>query len=75
MIAQQDVTLAPWLYGIVNHIPTRSGDFLRSLAEAALRADADNYLILRPALVQLREKYPGYNDPGAWSDIVGGAMP
>jgi hypothetical protein len=64
IIAQEDKELFPWLLGIANGKPCRSGDFLRSLAEAALRADSINYMRLRPALVEIRTSYPDYNDPG-----------
>jgi hypothetical protein len=63
MVAHTDRELLPWLLGIANGKPTRSGDFLRCLAEAALRADVANYPIVRPALLQIREKYPDYCDP------------
>jgi hypothetical protein len=62
MTAHQDLKLFPWLLGIINNKPTRAGDFLRSLADAALRADAENYITLRPALLDIRTKYPGYRD-------------
>jgi len=62
MIVQTDPALISWVLGIANGKPTRSGDFLRALADAALRADALNYEILRPALLQLKEKYPQYLD-------------
>lgn len=61
-IAQNDPQLIEWLLGIVNGKPTRSGDFLRSVAEAALRADHQNYLLLRPALLEMQKKYPEYLD-------------
>lgn len=38
----------------------RAGHFLSYLAKAALLADWENYPILRPVLVQMREKYPVY---------------
>lgn len=60
MIAQTDPELSEWLLGITNNTPTRPGDFLRSLAEAALRADGNNYLLLRPALLAIKANYPGY---------------
>lgn len=62
MIVQTDPALISWVLGISNGKPTRSGDFLRALADAALRADALNYAILRPALLELKEKYPQYVD-------------
>lgn len=36
----------------------RAGDFLKAFATAALRADAENYEIIRPAVLKFMEKYP-----------------
>ena len=58
-LAQSDDVLLPWLLGIV-HPQSGAGSFLKSLADAALRADWENYPILRPALLELRAKYPKY---------------
>jgi hypothetical protein len=60
MSAFRDKDLHEWLLGIVHGHPNESGSFLRSLAEASLRADDDNYLILRPALLLIQAKYPTY---------------
>ncbi len=38
-----------------------SGDFLQTLAEAALRADAENFDLLLPSLQQIYLKYPEYH--------------
>jgi len=38
----------------------RGGDFVQSLAQALLYADDKNFLILRPALEQIMDKYPKY---------------
>lgn len=65
LTTHEDAELLPWLLGIANGKPTPAGDFLRSLADAALRADGMNYLVLRPALQHVREKYPKYHDPEA----------
>ena len=58
MNAHTDLELNSWLLTILNGDPERriakAGDFLRSLAQAAMRADVSNYAILRPALLQLR---------------------
>jgi hypothetical protein len=62
MIAQLDGDLLPWLLGIAHGKPHRPGDFLRSLAEAALRADSVNYPSLRPALLEIRNRFPEYSD-------------
>lgn len=61
MIAQQDNKLLDWLLGIVRKRPNRSGSFLQSLADTAMRADAQNYPILRPALLEIQKKYPQYS--------------
>ncbi len=54
--AQQDDELVDWLV----NASQKAGDFVKQLAEAGLRADHDNYPILRPALLQLKAKYPKY---------------
>jgi hypothetical protein len=60
--AHTDSELNGWLLTVVNGDPARgvapAGDFLRTLAQAALRADPSNYALLRPALLELRAKYP-----------------
>jgi|HubBroStandDraft_5_1064220.scaffolds.fasta_scaffold496588_3 hypothetical protein len=60
MTATEDSHLAPWIYGIIHGEPTPSGGFLRSLADAAVRADPQMYAILRPALALIREQFPKY---------------
>jgi len=65
MIAQQDPELFVWLQTAAGHFaPERpaAGSFLQTVAEAAFRADAENYPILRPALLELKAKYPQYAD-------------
>lgn len=62
-IAQTDRELLPWLLGIQGGRPQPAGDFLRYLAEAALRADFANYASLRPALIEIRTRHPEYHDP------------
>lgn len=54
MLAQEDDELFNWLDSAFHH----AGSFLSTLAEAALRADAFNYPILRPALLFFKKKYP-----------------
>lgn len=60
--AQADPELFDWLQSLVHGDPERAiapaGDFLKSLARAALHADWENYPILRPVLLQFRDKYP-----------------
>lgn len=58
MIAQEDRDLFPWLVGANAH----AGQFLKSLTDAGLRADPDNYGRLRPVLLELKEKYPSYGE-------------
>ncbi len=63
LLANNDPELSPWLWGITGEIPHRAGDFLTSLVEVVFRADWENYEILRPALLKLKEKYPEYHWP------------
>ena len=60
LLAENDKDLGPWIWGILENSPTRPGDFLKALAEAAVRADHRNYAILRPALSEIHRKYPEY---------------
>lgn len=39
----------------------RGGSFVSAFADACLRADDHNITILKPALVQIMEKYPDYS--------------
>lgn len=61
MIAEFDTELLDWLTGILNG---RAGGFLSTIAEAAFRADRENYAILRPALLGYKAKYPDYTALG-----------
>lgn len=60
MIAPQDTELLSWLLGVANNKPHRAGGFLRSVADAALRADWENYPLMRPFLLEMKKKYPQY---------------
>lgn len=64
MNAHSDNELVDWLFTVVNGDTERgikpAGDFLKSLASAALRADPSNYAILRPALLIMKNKYSEY---------------
>lgn len=53
-----DFELTDWLLVVVND--GLAGDFLKFLAMAALRADHENYPILRPALLEIKKRYPKY---------------
>ncbi len=56
MMAADDPELFNWL----DQASAKGGGFLKTIAMAGLRADSDNYEILRPALLQLKAKYPKY---------------
>jgi hypothetical protein len=58
MIWTSDDEMSNWLM----HAAERGGGFVRSFAETVMRADDDNYRLLRPALIALKEKYPRYNN-------------
>lgn len=55
--AQEDPELINWLINAQAH----GGSFIQSLADAGIRADWDNYRILRPVLLQMKQKYPNYD--------------
>jgi len=52
--AFDDRELSDWL---MNLIADGSQDFLSSLAEVAVTADAEDYCVIRPALVEFRRRY------------------
>ena len=53
--------LFEWIRGVAIAIPAeKAGSFLSYIASAALHADHENLEIIRPALEQLRKKYPHY---------------
>ena len=52
-----DPELLEWL----DNASRKAASFLSSLAFAALYADFENYPILRPVIVEMREKYPQYD--------------
>jgi len=57
LIAQtDDPELLEWLGKACN----LGGSFVSSMARAGLVADWQNYPLIRPVLLQLREKYPAY---------------
>lgn len=57
LIAQNDdPEMLEWL----NNASQRGGGFISSLAWAGLRADSDNYPVVRPLLLEMRKKYPEY---------------
>jgi hypothetical protein len=52
-----DPAIFQWLTNAHQH----GGGFVSSLASAALRADRDNYQLIRPLVLRMQEKYPEYN--------------
>ncbi len=72
-IAQKDMELLPWLLGVLRP-EAGAGHFLHTLAEAALRADWENYPILRPVLLQIKAKYPKYDEEERARMKVNGAL-
>lgn len=62
LIAQNDdPEILEWL----TNAHQRGGGFVSSLASAALRADDENYPIIRPLILQFRAKYPEYEPSDA----------
>ena len=59
MIAQEDDELWSWIFNCFRH----AGGFLSTLADAALHASEDNYIIMRPMLLEFKQKFPKYSDP------------
>jgi hypothetical protein len=57
LVAQSD---DPELLEWMNNASQRAGGFLSYLAMAGLRADWENYPLMRPLLLTMREKYPQY---------------
>ena len=56
MTAFEDNALSEW----VREAQMYGGSFVAAIAAAAIRADDDNYALLRPVLLQLKDKYPKY---------------
>ncbi|MGB7438659.1 MAG: hypothetical protein WBR26_03820 [Candidatus Acidiferrum sp.] len=54
MIAFEDSELHEWLMQVIEE---DSGQFLAALAEAAVTACPEDYSLVRPALMDLRDKY------------------
>jgi hypothetical protein len=60
MILQNDPELLDW---VANLYLMNSGGFLRAIGDAAQRADAENYVLMRPMMLVLKAKYPDYDSP------------
>jgi hypothetical protein len=58
LAAFDDSELSEWVMALGEEC---SGHFLCALAEAVMKADAEDYSIIRPALVNLKCKYPDAN--------------
>lgn len=56
-----DPDVVDWVYGVLNDNP---GDFVRAFADAASRADFENYPLLRPSVVAIAARYPHYLEVG-----------
>jgi hypothetical protein len=55
LTALDDRGLGEWVMALGGE---RSGHFLCALAEAVMKADAEDYSVIRPALMNLKRKYP-----------------
>jgi hypothetical protein len=53
-VAFDDRELSDWLISLIEN---GSENFLGALADAVVTADADDYRILRPALIELKRRY------------------
>lgn len=54
LTAFNDDELSDWLADV---IADGSQDFLAALAEVAISAGPENYIVIRPALIELKRKY------------------
>jgi hypothetical protein len=61
MIVDTDREVRGWVFGILHNEPTKSGDFLGSLAVAVVKADDESYAALRPGLLILKARFPKYD--------------
>jgi hypothetical protein len=69
LIAQNDdPELLEWL----SNAQQRGGGFVSSLASAALRADHENYVLIRPLVLQIRWRFPEYEPSEAVKAEIGG---
>lgn len=70
LILQNDPGILAWVMQLQK---MHAGGFLTSIGEAAQRADAENYPLIRPLLLILKEKYPDYDR--SKNEIGRGAQP
>ena len=59
MLLEGDRVVREWVHNVKS---MGAGDFLQAIADAASRADWENYPILRPVLLVFVEKYPNYKE-------------
>jgi|ERR1039458_5651319 hypothetical protein len=71
MIVQND---DPELLEWMNNASLKAGGFLSSLAWAGLRADWQNYPIMRSLLLEMRKKYPEYEPTDAVKEEISGRV-
>ncbi len=58
LILQNDPELIDWVFNLKRMY---AGGFLMAIGEAAQLADHANYPLMRPLLLDLKKKYPGYD--------------
>jgi hypothetical protein len=54
-----------WIYGVNHGEPSAPGSFLEAFCATVRRADDTNYVLLRPAILALKAKFPKYRFTGA----------
>jgi hypothetical protein len=57
MLLLTDPLMVDW---VMNLEEMRAGSFLRFIGQAAQRANAEHYTLMRPMLLVLKDKYPEY---------------
>jgi hypothetical protein len=68
LIAFDDSELSDWVLALGEE---RSGRFLCALAEAVMKADPEEYSVIRPALVNLKRKYAEARpEPEEFADAI-----
>ena len=68
LIAFDDSELSDWVLTLGEE---RSGRFLCALAEAVMKADPEEYSVIRPALVNLKRKYAETgSEPSGFADAI-----
>lgn len=57
---ETDHEIQGWVYGILHGEPEPPGDFLKHFAQAIVRADPLNYVMLKPAIEIIMSRFPKY---------------